>query len=256
MCDMAQTLKLLRSLKPWHSRVVVESLALSMPLEVRRNNRSELLTAHLSNKTQLLKSCKTLARFGPTSNSLLTVNHETVPVATANIATVHPSATAHCQQRLLLLLHFHRLIRPRYSLTMATRRAAEERLDAAIFIPPKSDMQAYDLLQALNVEGKNGRAVFSSLDLGVSKEFIKEKMPAKMQELEQLLAPAESTTKPEDFAESFHLFDAKNGSLGNKIQHAFLAKVGAESSSDSGHVVALTDMEKRSIPMTTKTSTI
>lgn len=135
---------------------------------------------------------------------------------------------------------------------MATQRAAEERLGAAIFIPPKSVKEEYGLFQALSVEGKNGRVGFNSINYGITKKLIKDKMPEKIQELEQLLASAE-TAEPEAFAESIQLFDAKNGSLGSKIQRLFLAKVEVESSSDSGHVVAMTDMERESIPSNDKT---
>jgi hypothetical protein len=134
----------------------------------------------------------------------------------------------------------------RHSLTMATQRAAEKSLGAAIFIPPKAIEEDYGLFQALSVEGKNGRAEFNTIHCGITEKFIKKKMPAKIQELEQLLASAE-TAAPNEFAESIQLFEAKNGSLGSKIQSLFLAKVEVESSSDSGHELAMTDMKRKLI---------
>ena len=160
-----------------------------------------------------------------------------------------------------LLKAIHRFIiesyredgKARYSLTMASQRAAEKRLGAAIFIPPKSVKENYALLQALSVEAKNGGTEFNSINHGITKEFIEKKMPGKIQELEDLLASAK-TAEPEAFTESIHFFDAKNGSLGSAIQKFFNAKVEVNSSSDSGHVMAMTGMEWKSLPPTDTTT--
>jgi hypothetical protein len=96
----------------------------------------------------------------------------------------------------------------RHSSTMATQRAAEKSLGAAIFIPPKAIEEDYGLFQALSVEGKNGKAEFNSIHCGITEKFIKKKMPAKIQELKQLLVSAEAAA-PNEFAESIQLFEAK-----------------------------------------------
>lgn len=137
---------------------------------------------------------------------------------------------------------------------MTTRAAAEEHLDAIVFVPPKASKEDYALFQALSVGHNNGTstAKFTTIRMGISEDFLQSFLPLKVPEFNNYLASVPEHM--DSFDDILHVGEARSGSLGAKAAQLFHVGGRFAKRSQAGYTMHLTELKAKKIELRISTS--